>query len=279
MEIGINTFGLSKLMGEDFEGTLENMKDCGITAIEPCVFYAKQVGWLGKLIKSGVNKSQMGGGCLFDEDVERKIKIIKEKGFKIRSLHLMIFTKNSLEKQFKTALKCARENEISYIVVSYNMKSIKKMKKRIAALKKATEEAKKYGVQILYHNHSEELIMENGDCVLDYILREIPDIKIQIDLGWVKFAGVDCVTAMQKYRDRIDILHFKDVIEGANEKNKRHCFTAIGEGSIPLEAIMKEALNLNLDEVPYVIDQDASEGDMLQDILNGVQNIQAGKRA
>lgn len=280
MKIGINTFGLSGCFAEDLEGTLQKLKEIGISAIEPCVFFSKGAGIMGRIIKSGIKKSPTVGSSFFDEDVDRKIELIRHYGFEVRSMHLMVVNvlPSLLIKQSDAAIKCALENNIPYIVVSYNFSSIKKMRKYISALRATVKKAEVAGITVLFHNHEKELIEDHGDCVMDYVLREIPDIKIQLDLGWVKFTGKDCVETMRKYRDRIAILHFKDVIADANAANRKHCFTTIGEGSIPLSDIMEEAQSLELDEVGYVIDQDTSEHDMMQDILHGYQNILAGKR-
>lgn len=67
-------------------------------------------------------------------------------------------------------------------------------------------------------------------------------------MGWVKFAGEDPVAWMRRYRDRLVLLHLKDVSADACDANRQTCFTAIGEGSIPLREIMAEADNCALAE-------------------------------
>lgn len=59
-------------------------------------------------------------------------------------------------------------------------------------------------------------------------------------------------------------------------RTREHCFTAIGEGAIPLQEIIQEAEHLpQLYEIGYVIDQDRSETDILQDTKASVMNINA----
>ena len=41
MKIGVNTFGIGKLLREDFSGTLKELREAGITAIEPMVLLLK----------------------------------------------------------------------------------------------------------------------------------------------------------------------------------------------------------------------------------------------
>ena len=46
MKIGVNTFGIGKLLREDFSGTLMKLREAGITAIEPMVLFAGKEGGL-----------------------------------------------------------------------------------------------------------------------------------------------------------------------------------------------------------------------------------------
>ena len=47
MTIGVNTFGIGKLLREDFSGTLMKLREAGITAIEPMVLFAGKGGRSG----------------------------------------------------------------------------------------------------------------------------------------------------------------------------------------------------------------------------------------
>ena len=44
MKIGVNTFGIGKLLREDFSGTLKELREAGITAIEPMVLFMGKEG-------------------------------------------------------------------------------------------------------------------------------------------------------------------------------------------------------------------------------------------
>ena len=98
-------------------------------------------------------------------------------------------------------------------------------------------------------------------------------LKLELDVGWAKFAGASVVGLMKKYRDRIELLHFKDIREDACPENRSTCFTAVGEGSIPLKDILKEAKNCPIAEHGIIIDQDDSPTDILDDIKRGVEHI------
>ena len=78
---------------------------------------------------------------------------------------------------------------------------------------------------------------------------------------------------MKKYGSRIPLLHFKDVRADACAANRDTCFTAIGEGSIPLREIMAEAPNCAIVDKGLIIDQDESPTDILADLALGAKNI------
>ncbi len=272
MQIGINTYGLSKCLLKDFKGTLEQLKKAGISAIEPMVVFAEnEKGEEAIQAYKEAEKMRMTGGAWPRWMAGEKIQSIRDAGFQIRSIHM--FGLGWKRPLLDEAIAFAKEQQISYYVLSLNECSIEKTKKDIAELKKAAERMKENGVELLIHNHETELQDDGGSCVLDFLMETIPDLRMELDVGWVKFAGKDCLEIMRKYKDRIRILHVKDICEGASPETRSTCFTAIGEGSIPLEDIMKGAKDMELDEVGYVIDQDGSLGDILRDACVGVQNI------
>ena len=93
----------------------------------------------------------------------------------------------------------------------------------------------------------------------------------------MKAAGEDVIETMHSYRERIAILHYKDLIESRDEENNGYCFTALGEGILPLREILKESKKLHLMETGHIIDQDTSLGDMMQDLEKGVSRLQVGE--
>ena len=83
---------------------------------------------------------------------------------------------------------------------------------------------------------------------------------------------------MGKYARRIPLLHFKDVRADACAENRDSCFTAVGEGSIPLGAIMATVPNCAIIEHGLILDQDDSPTDILVDIGKGAENIRSAAK-
>ena len=276
MEIGVNTFGIGKEFRKDFQGTLQRLSSAGITSIEPLVmFVGKEDGILDRAMARVMSKMDTTGGMWPLSAAREYFDIIRKAGFSICSVHMV---GNGWKKKYiDDAISFAREQKIKYYVLSFKESSISKMAKEVEELRFAVKKFKDNGITLLMHNHEAEWMDCNGACVFTYLMDTMPELQVELDLGWTKFAGYDCVEVMQKYRARICILHFKDIREGADKRTRATCHTAVGEGSIPLANIMKEAPNMSLGEVGYIIDQDASLGDILEDIRISVENIKQGE--
>src|ERR1700744_3569468 len=72
---------------------------------------------------------------------------------------------------------------------------------------------KNRGKQLAYHNHDFEFLPINGRPAFDILWNNTDPalIKAELDVFWVKRAGVDPVSYMQKLDGRLMLLHLKDV--------------------------------------------------------------------
>lgn len=78
---------------------------------------------------------------------------------------------------------------------------------------KINEQAQKYGITLLYHNHDTELIDHvDGRELLDVILSSTPKqvLSFEPDLGWIEIGGGNCAEYLTRYVDRCPVIHLKD---------------------------------------------------------------------
>ncbi len=70
------------------------------------------------------------------------------------------------------------------------------------------------GIQLLYHNHDFEFVTVSGVYGLDFLYDAVdPDLlKTEIDVCWVKYAGVDPADYVRKYAGRAPLVHMKDYV-------------------------------------------------------------------
>ncbi len=81
-----------------------------------------------------------------------------------------------------------------------------------ARLHRAGAPLRAAGVQFGWHNHDFELdATPEGDIPLDLIADAADDMMLELDLGWVRAAGHDPVTWINKYAGKIAAVHIKDI--------------------------------------------------------------------
>lgn len=277
MNIGVNFFGPKRKLYRDFAGTLDALKQSGFTAVELCVVFAGN-GEPPKELNLQIPEEiirEMSGGIWPLEVAGERLAAVRARGFNVQSCHMMLGFQTAPEQLISllpTLLEFGTANQLSYFVFS-PMKDLAGIKPMIPAIKAVSDGLAEAGITLLLHNHEMECMEENGLTALDYVLEQCPNLGLELDVGWAKYAGADPVALMKKYHDRIPLLHFKDVRSDACAANRDTCFTAIGEGSIPLREIMAAAKDCAIVEYGLIIDQDDSPTDILEDLANGLKNI------
>lgn len=67
-----------------------------------------------------------------------------------------------------------------------------------------------HGIALYYHNHHIEFAKYDGKYLLDIIADRAPQVGLEIDVHWVARGGLDPVTVLKKYGDRVAMVHLKD---------------------------------------------------------------------
>ena len=125
--------------------------------------------------------------------------------------------------------------------------------------------AREHGLRFYYHNHFQEFQRFGDDLVYDLILENTdPDlVKLEMDTYWMYRGGQDPIPWMEKCADRIILLHQKDFPADApqplnlydgvvsptenidmavfDDRKDERCFTEIGTGILPIQAIIDAA--------------------------------------
>lgn len=88
------------------------------------------------------------------------------------------------------------------------------LKTECELMNKVGGEANKRGLKFGYHNHSDEFVAVPGTDMLleDFLIANTDPAKVlfQMDVYWTVVGGQDPVSYLQKYPDRIKLLHIKD---------------------------------------------------------------------
>jgi len=129
-------------------------------------------------------------------------------------------------------------------------------------------EVKKAGMQLCYHNHSFEFEKVQGKAIWDILMSASdPDlVKAEVDLAWAFNAGVELVPFLEKFRNRIRLLHMKDLDSG-----KQLC--PVGTGAIDWKPVVAKAKEIGV--AWYIVEQDESRKgkDILDEIAISYRNL------
>ena len=66
------------------------------------------------------------------------------------------------------------------------------------------------GAALLYHNHTFEFVPTNGDTAFDAFLDAAPGLALEFDIGLANHGGVDPATYLERYADRVELVHLTD---------------------------------------------------------------------
>lgn len=93
------------------------------------------------------------------------------------------------------------------------------------------------GIFLGYHNHDREFKENEDGLVPEYEILNRSNITLEVDTYWVFNAGVDSIAFLEKYKDRIKLIHLKDGLKGGIGKS-------LGSGEARAAEVRKKALEL-----------------------------------
>ncbi|MEY3895637.1 MAG: hypothetical protein RLZZ214_1156 [Verrucomicrobiota bacterium] len=226
--IGIQLYTLRKELGKDPVGTLKKVAADGYKQVELYGF---------------PNADPLIAGA-------------KDAGLEIHSAHFewdaVVNPTDAAMSDFSKILEKARAIGLSHLVIPYlkdpNRKTLDDYKKVAAHANQAAAMAKTAGIQLSYHNHNFEFEpKDGGKSGYDVFMEEFsPEMQFEIDVFWVKAAGIDPVALIQKLHGRVSQLHLKDLKEGVGTPSfsnalPAEAFQPLGEGIIAMEPIIVAA--------------------------------------
>lgn len=267
ISIGTQIYGLLDRLNEDFEGTIRMVRQIGFDAIEPLV-----------VLREHQENTPMNFWAL--ETLDRAIRCMAEVGLVVPSAHLMDLVgdpdQSSLEEIAATLKDLSHRFGIRCFVFSGLIDGQRKALSWAVLLEGAALRLLHDGISILFHNHDTEF--QDGGDALALFLEKAPHISLQLDTGWVASASEE-MAAVERFKDRIGALHMKDEYDEYLRSGYTHetmplkAFCAIGSGGVRNREILGRLGALPSFSGSIVIDQDASSGDVFEDLRSGLEFI------
>jgi sugar phosphate isomerase/epimerase len=159
--------------------------------------------------------------------------LLAETKLKAVSTHLGL---DALESpQLSASIRYCKDIDCSFIVLPFLSKEwrtqegIRVLAPRLDAIGRQCQE---YGITFAYHNHDFEFTRVDGVFLLDYLLQATDPslVKIELDVYWAAYAGVDPVSYLQVLADRVVLVHLKDMAADRS-------MTEVGKGILNIQQI------------------------------------------
>lgn len=236
--IGLQLYSLRNQFPKDVPGTLALVKSWGITELE--------------------------GGETYNLPREEFKKLCSSNGFKIVSVGAD-FT--DLEKDIQKVADNAKAFGATYVVCFWiphtgDDFTIADMDKAVKVFSKAGVELAKQGLQLCYHPHGYEFRQYESGTLFDYLVKKTDKrfFNFEMDVFWVKQAGVSPASLLAKYPKRFLLMHLKDRKHGTPDSNSGHADVevnvSLGTGDVAIAAVMKAARKAGVKH--YFIEDESS---------------------
>jgi sugar phosphate isomerase/epimerase len=144
----------------------------------------------------------------------------------------------------------------------------------VVRIETAAWAAKEAGLRLGFHNHWLELVeFQGGSTFLD-VLRDLPSelLWLELDLGWIWYAGADPALELEKTIGRCPLVHVKDFRDRETRDD-----VPVGEGSVGYERVLPAALRAGAEWLIVEEDEVAEPAfEQVSRSLRAVRRIVAG---
>lgn len=234
-EVGLQLYSLRNQFKTDVEGTLKLVNEWGITKIEGGGSYGLPMDEYKKLLSdNGLEMVSVGAGYEdLQNDIEKVIQNAKTFGAKY--------------------VMCA------WIPHEGNTFDIAKTKEATSVFNKAGKRLKEEGITLAYHAHGYEFRPYEDGTLFDYMAKNATHFAFEMDVYWVHHGGGDPIALMNRYPDKVVLLHLKDMEHGVKGNDTGHedveTNVVLGTGQVDIAGIVKRAKELGVVEYMFIEDE------------------------
>lgn len=244
--VGLQLYTLREETEKDFVGTLKAVADMGYQAVEFAGY-------------GGIEAKEMK-------------KVLDDLGFITPSSHVpfeLLLTQ--LEEQIEYSLEIGAK----YIIcpnldAEKHLRGEQNLKNTLDSFQKIAIKCKENELQFVYHNHDFEFEKQDGKTFLDHIFQSLDaDLLVaELDLFWVKKAGLDPVQYLSTFKNRCPIIHVKDMTN-----DDRQTYAEVGYGIIDYPSIFETAEKMGVHY--YLVEQDACDRPPLESVKMSIDYLKS----
>lgn len=226
----VQLFTFRDEMAEDAGKTLEKVKALGFDGVELAGY--------GSLDAAGF-KAKTG-----------------ELGLQVSSAHMPL---ELLRKDAEGVLKELESFGCRYVAIPFldeEEQTEEGYSSLIAFMKELAPKATAHGMTLCYHHHDFELTftMADGRSALKAILDDTAEAGVlpEFDVYWLKKAGEDPLAWVQAYKDRVKVIHMKDMTTDGEA-----FFAELGNGGVDVKGLLDELQVSSLEWL--IVEQDETK--------------------
>lgn len=144
-----------------------------------------------------------------------------------------------------------------------------------AEASKVGEKLAAAGLTFSYHNHSFEFVRFGKRTGLEIIYAESDPryLMAEIDTYWVQHGGGDPAEWIRRMKNRMPVVHFKDMVIQMEPTGAKQTMAEIGEGNLNWPAIIAACQEANVEW--YAVEQDVCQRDPFESLKISYQNLAA----
>lgn len=247
MGIGLQLYTLRDVMADDFEGVLRKVAAMGYEGVE----FAGYGGMEATALK----------------------ELLDELNLKAIGSHISL---PSLLERLDEEIAYLKAIDAQYVICPWlpvEARDAAAWQEHIAAFQIIGERVQAAGLQFAYHNHDFEFQVEmDGKAVFDALYEKIDEkhLKVEMDIGWVQFAGKDPLAYIRTYAGRLPLLHLKDYLKDNEGKIDT---VELGRGELPLQDIIKAASEASVQWI--IVEQDVCANPPLEAVAESMEWLKA----
>ncbi len=139
----------------------------------------------------------------------------------------------------------AKELGMTYVIIPFIAQSERpqtpeEWKTLAQKIEQIVPEYQKSGLKLGYHNHDFEFFPCSGGSIpMDILLKSAPSLLWEADVAWIFRAKHKPLPWLQKYKDRIAIIHVKDVAS-VGENLDEDGWADVGKGVLDWENLFNQ---------------------------------------
>lgn len=234
-EVGLQLYSLRNQFKTDVPGTLKLVKDWGITKIEGGGSYGLPMDEYKKLLKD--NKLEMVSVGAGYEDLQNDIEKVVQNAKTFGAKYVM----------------CA------WIPHDGNTFDIAKTKEATEVFNKAGKRLKEEGITLAYHAHGYEFRPYEDGTLFDYMAKNANHFAFEMDVYWVHHGGGDPLALLNRYPDKVVLLHLKDMEHGVKGNDTGHedveTNVVLGTGQVDIAGVVNRAKELGVVKYMFIEDE------------------------